>query len=417
MDDDRHDNWVSDLESEVNNDQINFILKERANYHYPIRDYNYSSGDNKRRGIFSYFIVALIGALIGGIISIYLAPILPFKNSDFITRYEGNSNIAEQIKITPTEDIGIVEAVAKKSMRSVVGITVVQQGLDYFFRPVERQGLGSGVIVSSDGYIITNSHVVADGQADEITVLFEDGTKKPGRVLWYSELYDLAIVKVNITNLPPAELGDSDDIQVGEVAVAIGNPLGLEFERTVTSGVISGLNRTIVIDNNQQIEDLIQTDASINPGNSGGPLLNGEGEVIGINTAKISGGEGLGLAIPINVVKPIISRMIDEGEFRQVFLGIQGIAVEKYEQALNIKLKAKKGIYVIEVVANSPAYESGLKAGDVLLEIDNKEIDTMNDLRKLLLNYKPGESAELTVLRNGSKLNVDITFIERPNNQ
>lgn len=416
-DDNRHDDMFSGKSSEANNEEVNFILKDSPDYHYPSRNYIYSNDNNRKRGLFSYFLVAMIGALIGGVISVYIAPYLPYQNSDFNTRYEGDFDSTQEIKITPTEDIGIVEAVAKKSMRSVVGITTIQRGIDYFLGEVERQGLGSGVIVSSDGYIITNSHVVAYGQADKITVLFEDGTTKPGRVLWHSDIYDLAIVKVDITNLPPAELGDSDNLKVGEVAVAIGNPLGLEFERTVTSGVISGLNRTVVIENNQKIEDLIQTDASINPGNSGGPLLNGRGEVIGINTAKISGGEGLGLAIPINAVKPIISRMIDEGEFKQVFIGIQGIAVEKYEQALAIELNADQGIYIIEVIADSPAHESGLIAGDVLLKIDNEEVNSMNELRNLLLHYKPGEAVKLTILRNDSESILDIIFIERPDNQ
>ena len=416
MDDNNRNNEVFRYDdSKLNNQDINFILKEDSNYNS--RNYRSSNANHKKRGTFSYFIVAMIGALIGGLISLYLAPIILYEDLDFNTRYEGNSDVHQEITINPTEDIGIVEAVAKKSMRSVVGITTIRRGLDYFFRPVQRQELGSGVIISSDGYIITNSHVVGYGEADKITVLFEDGTNKPGKVLWYSNTYDLAIVKVNITNLPPADLGDSDALKVGEIAVAIGNPLGLEFERTVTSGVISGLNRTVVIDNNQKIEELIQTDASINRGNSGGPLLNGRGEVIGINTAKISGGEGMGLAIPINVIKPVINKMIDEGELKQVFLGISGVAVDNYEQLLNIDLKTDKGVYIGEVISNSPAYKSGLKEGDILLKIDNKEVMSMNEIRDILLTYKPGETAKLTVLRNDSLLYLDVKFVERLDNQ
>ncbi|KKH59039.1 hypothetical protein DU75_07475, partial [Methanosarcina mazei] len=209
-------------------------------------------------------------------------------------------NTGNQINITTKEDITTVTAVAKKSMKSVVGITTVETVRDFIWER-QVQGIGSGVIVDSRGYILTNSHVVGDNNADRITVLFEDGDKKVGQVIWHDPSLDLAMVKVNAINLPVADFGDSDTLQIGEIAVAIGNPLGLEFQRTVTSGIISGLNRTIPLDQYYKMEDLIQTDASINPGNSGGPLLNAKGEVIGINTAKISTGEGLGFAIPINI--------------------------------------------------------------------------------------------------------------------
>ena len=212
----------------------------------------------------------------------------------------------------------------------------------------------------------------------------------PGKVLWNDSALDLAIVKVETTGLPSADLGDSESLEVGQLAVAIGNPLGLDFQRTVTSGVISGLNRSIKVDQYNVIEDLIQTDASINPGNSGGPLLNSKGEVIGINTVKIRSqvGEGLGFAIPINVAKPIIQGVIEEGDFKTVYLGVGGYEVEEYERALGVDLSIDKGVIIVEVYPDSPADRAGLRSGDIIVKIDNQEVESMNQLKKILYKYK-----------------------------
>ena len=239
-------------------------------------DYNYYSYNKppKKRSFFSYFIVGLIGAIIGGVLSVYVAPtylygkILPMPEI-FVRRETGPIN---EINITPTEDISTVTAVAKKTIGSVVGITTVQEIREFFWAR-DAEGVGSGVIIDSDGYILTNSHVIGDGNAKSITVLIENRDKMPGKVLWYDAALDLAIVKVDARDLPVADLGDSDLLEVGQLAIAIGNPLGLDFQRSVTSGVISGLHRSIRVDQYNVIEDLIQTDASINPGNSGGPLF------------------------------------------------------------------------------------------------------------------------------------------------
>ncbi|WP_120168965.1 serine protease HtrA [Thermohalobacter berrensis] len=382
-----------------------------------VERYNRHRGPNKRRGLFSYFLVALIAALIGGLISAYIAPTYLYGNIIPVPEiYQGNGGNNQQINITTKDDITAVTAVAKKAMESVVGITTVQT-VDYFFwGPRKEQGVGSGVIVDSKGYILTNSHVVADGEADRITVLFANGTKKEGRVLWNDPALDLAIVKVNATNLPVADLGNSDNLQVGELAVAIGNPLGLEFQRTVTSGVISGLNRTIRVDANNVIEDLIQTDASINPGNSGGPLLNSNGEVIGINTAKIQSAEGLGFAIPINTAKPIIEQVIEKGRFKTVYIGIAAVEVEKYESALGIDLKADEGVIIIEVSPNSPADYAGIRPGDIVTKLNGEKVISMNHLRRMLYEYRPGDKATLEIVRNGKTMEVEITFRESPDN-
>ena len=365
-----------------------------------------------RGSLISYITLALVSSIIGGVASIYIAPILygkvlPNPNN---TQYVSST----PINIVTNDDINTVSAVAKKAMSSVVGITTVEvQQLPFpFFSSQEVEGVGSGVIVDSNGYILTNSHVVADGKAKSVHVLFENGEKKPGTVLWNDSLLDLAIVKVDATNLPVADLGDSDKLEVGEIVVAIGNPLGLEFQRTVTSGIISGLHRSIRVSNNNVIEDLIQTDASINPGNSGGPLLNSKGEVIGINTAKIKSAEGLGFSIPINQAKAIVEEVIEHGKFQTVVLGITGASVEDYQRTFGVKLPVEKGVVLLQVHEDTPAYESGLLIGDIITKIDDTSIENMNQLKKALYKYKQGDKAKLTINRTNTVLEIEVVFKE-----
>ena len=378
------------------------------NYQYQ----NYNRPPRKR-GILSYLLVALIAGVLGGIVSVYIAPtflygkILPMP--EIFNFRQQNSNGA--ITINTQDSITATAAVAKKAVSSVVGITAVQMQREFFWtRPVE--GVGSGVVVNSNGYILTNSHVIADGEAQEINVLFETGEQLEAKVLWFDSVLDLAVIKVNSANLDTADLGNSDLLEVGELAVAIGNPLGLDFQRSVTSGVISGLHRSIKVDQYNVIEDLIQTDASINPGNSGGPLLNAEGKVIGINTAKIQSGEGLGFSIPINLAKPIIEEVIKEGGFNNVYIGFTGREVEIYERQMGVDLKAEQGVVVIEVLPDSPAAIAGLKPLDVIIKMDNEPIETMSNLRKLLYNYRIGDTATITINRDGNIRDVEIKFME-----
>lgn len=380
-----------------------------------MNDYNYGSyyKPPKRRGIFSYVLVALIAGIIGGLISAYVAPtylygkIIPTPE----IYSEGQPSMMNSVTINPVEGINVVAAVATKAVSSVVGITTVQIERDFFWsRPVE--GVGSGVVVNSDGYILTNSHVIGDGNAQEIQVLFENGEKIQGSVLWYDATLDLAVVKVNASNLHVAELGDSDKVIVGELAVAIGNPLGLDFQRTVTSGVISGLHRSVQVNQYNVMEDLIQTDASINPGNSGGPLLNSIGEVIGINTAKIQTGEGLGFSIPINLVKPVLEEIIEEGSFTNVYIGFTGSEVQIYEVQMDTDLPADYGVVAIEILPNSPAADAGLRSLDVITYVDDEQVTSMANLRKILYNYKIGDRAELTINRDGNIRKITVRFRE-----
>lgn len=392
-----------------------------SNYEASINDSTEAKQEVKTRkkksfrgSTFSYIALALVFSLLGGIGSSYIAPmlygnLLPYPGGSETKEY----NAAQAINIMPNDDISTVTAVAKKAMSSVVGITTIEtKQYPFPFMPQDVEGLGSGVIVDRNGYILTNSHVVADGKAKEIKVLFENGDKVPGTVLWNDPALDLAIVKVDITNLPEAILGDSDNLEVGEIAVAIGNPLGLEFQRSVTSGVISGLGRSIQVDQRTIIEDLIQTDASINPGNSGGPLLNGKGEVIGINTAKIKTAEGLGFSIPINTAKTIIEEVINSGSYKTVVMGIMGRDVEEYQRINGVNLGVEKGAIIMEVTPDSPAEKAKLQFGDIITKIDNTTVDSMQGLKKALYKYRQGDKAILTIIRNKAEIQVEIKFTD-----
>lgn len=295
-------------------------------------------------------------------------------------------------------------AVAKSASPGVVGISVLKVDSNSIFdqNAAEKWGVGSGVIVSQDGYILTNHHV-AGGKNKRIVVSLIDGRNVDGVTKWSDPVIDLAIVKINLTGLTTIPLGDSNAIQVGEPAIAIGNPLGLQFQRTVTSGIVSALNRTIKIDTEQganYMEDLIQTDASINPGNSGGPLLNAAGQVIGINTIKVTTAEAIGFAVPINVTKPIIQKFVEKNEFVEPYLGVFAYDKEVIPY-LDGSLKIDNGIYVANVDENGPAYKGGIRLGCVIKQVDGITIDTMIQLRTYLYSKNPGDTINVTHLMHG----------------
>ena len=376
-------------------------------------DFHKKESQKRRTPFFIIILVSIISALIGGVIMAVIAP--TFLYGKHIPYPNGmNAENQSQIEIvTKSQELNVIPVVAKKAMPSVVGITTITVEKDFFFGDRRDQGVGTGVIIDSRGYILTNAHVVNDGRTEEVKVLFNDGKNLKAEVLWNDAVLDLAIVKVDAQKLPTADLGNSEELEVGALAIAIGNPLGLAFERTVTAGIISGLNRSIEMSEFESIEGLIQTDASINPGNSGGPLLNKKGEVIGINTAKIQSGEGLGFAIPINIAKPIVDEFIEKGEFRKVYLGITGINVAQYIRMYADDLGTEKGIFV-KVFPNSPVEKAGMKDGDVIVSIDNKEIETMRQLVRHLYKYRPNDKIIIEVVRNRKKVKLEVTLEEMP---
>ena len=332
------------------------------------------------------------------------------KNMTGITETINKNGQVESSTISiKNNSVSTENAVAKKSLDSVVGITTVGVQENMFFQGRVVEGVGSGVVVSKDGYILTNAHVVQDGKAEKIEVLLTNGKKSSAKLLWYDTTLDLAVIKTDMTGLKPVEMGDSDKVQIGDKAIAIGNPLGLDLQSTLTSGYISGKDRTITLQNGLQMDGLMQTDAAINSGNSGGGLFDQEGKLIGINTAKASA-EGIGFTIPINVAKTIVDNIVSGGSFEGVKLGISGVDVKTFQQATGQKLSIDKGIYVVEVVRGSSAQKAGVTRGDIITKVNGKEINTMSSLKKALLEVRPKQKGKITVYRDGNTKDLDIEF-------
>lgn len=314
-----------------------------------------------------------------------------------------------------------ITQIAKKVGPSVVGIrmTISNPQDSFFGNSSDRSAAeGSGIIISKDGYIMTNYHVVsyADpksqaGANTTLEVFLPDKRQAKAKFIGGDSRTDLAVIKIDLDNLPVAELGDSSKLEVGDMAVAIGNPLGMEFAGSVTTGVISALNRAVQSENDVS-QNLIQTDAAINPGNSGGALVNSQGQVIGINSSKIAetGVEGLGFAIPINDAKPIINQLIMYGYVKgRPLIGISGRDISNtIAQQYNMPV----GVYVMDVSQESGADNAGIKKGDIVVGLAGKTVTSMQDMNNIKQSYKAGDSVNITIYRNGAKQNLKLTFSE-----
>ena len=308
----------------------------------------------------------------------------------------------------------VVDVIAQATS-SVVGISKVKNiGSTIFLKDgSSKLGLGTGLIVTDNGYILTNAHVSGE-KYSTCYVTLETGEVFTGNVVWSDMDVDLAILKISAKNLIYAKLGDSDNIKVGEKVYAIGNPIGFEFERTVTSGIISAIDRTIKIEENENsyMSNLIQTDATINLGNSGGPLINIDGEVVGINTLKITSAEGISFAVPINLVKTIIEKFATQGKFEEASIGI--FAYDKNViPYIDNNLKFNTGIYVVQIDRNSSAYNSGLREKDVIIQIDNINLKKMCDLRRYIYTKNIGDEVILKILRNNTEKEIKMTLIKK----
>ena len=293
--------------------------------------------------------------------------------------------------------------VAAKAADSVVEINTETVSSSFYGGQRVSQSAGSGVILSADGYIVTNNHVVAG--ADSITVRTRDGKSYAANLVGTDPDTDLAVLKIEASGLTPAVLGSSDDLVVGETAVAIGNPLG-ELGGTVTSGIISALSREVTIDN--QTMTLLQTNAAINPGNSGGGLFNSNGELVGVVNAKYAkeGVEGLGFAIPINTAKPVIEQLISQGYVSgRVDTGFTPIDLTDEATAMQYRV-SRTGVYVYEVTTNIDGFQSG----DLLLSIDGKDIDSMSDYNAALQGRSVGDQLAVVVLRGNRQLSLTLTL-------
>ena len=359
--------------------------------------YLYSHSNNKKTGKFKYFWVILLTTFFTTVV---IENILILMTSDSIS-YSGQrlstvpnlsyTNYSNQSKNNLTY---VIEEVKK----AVVGIGFLKPEFEDVLRKgtAEKWGLGSGIIVSKNGYILTNQHI-AQNIGNKLNVTLHDGRTVEGKVVWAEKNIDLSIVKVNEKNLPRVNLGNSEGIYVGDDVIAIGNPLGVEFQGTTTKGIISGLDRTFLFEEGDEkifMESLIQTDASINPGNSGGPLIDTLGNVIGINTIKLTEAEGIGFAIPINVVKPVIEKFENNDKFEEATLGIYA-----YDSSIlpyvNTNILIDKGIYVSKIDDYGPCGKKDLKFGDVITHIDNVEINKMIEIREYIYTKNPGDEVTL----------------------
>lgn len=376
-------------------------------------DSNYSSG--RRPRLFPIIAVALVSALLGGILAIGLAPSL------YGNRLQAPANqvvlgqgTTPPVNVSANPSSFPVVEIAKTVGPAVVGIANFQAQGGLFFGsgggPTEV-GSGSGFIVDAkNGYIVTNNHVV-EGQ-QKLVVSLADGRNVNAKVVGADPRTDLAVIQISDTkNLTAVQMGDSTKLQVGEPVVAIGNPGGQEFARSVTAGVVSATNRFLMLQGESSF-NLIQTDAAINPGNSGGPLVNYQGQVIGINSAKNQepGFEGMGFAIPISDALPTIKQLIEKGYASHPGLNVQ--IENRYTEEYAAQRGWPAGAYVAKVTIGGPADKAGIQAGDIITKIGGVEIHNALELTHQLFKYKPGDKVKVTYFRNGTSKEVELSLAE-----
>lgn len=390
--------------------------------------------------IFLFLLIAFIFGGIGGLITgSYFYTQIRNQLAELNIEIPGSRTIEKETVLEKehiylpqtTQEEAIIKSVNEVS-GSVVSIIITEYIEQYYFTPfedvplqkrTEKQeiGGGSGFIVSEDGMILTNKHVVLSDDAD-YTVLTNDGRTFPAKILARDPVQDLAIIKIESEEpFPTVTLGDSDGLQIGQTVIAIGNVLG-EFQNSVSVGVISGLGRNIIATGGgliEALEDVIQTDAAINQGNSGGPLLNLKGEVIGINSATVVGGENIGFAIPVNKVKKGIEQVKTLGKIVYPFLGVRYIVINETIQEEN-NLPVDYGAWIRKgtlgepaIFPDSAAERAGLKEGDIILEFNSEKITTENSLAKIIVKYDPGDEVFLTILRDEQQKNIEVTLDER----
>ena len=369
----------------------------------------------KKRSGGSIAVLTIIGVLLASASFFVFTALNTSKNRNEADAAKLSTEISipqdtEQQTVSSTPKIDTVESI-NAVLPSVVGISVNPIDQDAVFEQDKtKTGVGSGVIVSESGYIVTNRHIV-DRTVKNIHVSLSDSRVILGDVVWSDSILDIAIIKAEERNLKPAALGDAKLCRVGQEVFAIGNPLSLQFQRTVTNGIISAIDRTLNSKgaNGETIlmEDLIQTDTEINICNSGGPLVNQTGEVIGINTDKLSDTEGNGFAIPINIVKPIVKALEDTGEFKAPYFGIFAYdrAVADY---LTQNFGNKSGIYVVKVDNGSPAYNVGIRAQDTITHVNHVEINTMMDFRSEVYAWNSDSPISVTYITNGVVKEADV---------
>ena len=364
----------------------------------------------QRRRYYYAILISVVSAVIGGLLALGMAPMVYGDRLLNDTGYKAPILQNEDKALFPPSsmDYSPVVGIAEELGPTVVGISNLRVSSNIFNRGLVEQGSGSGIIISEDGYIVTNYHVIDN--AERIQVSVADGRQFIAEIKGSDSETDLAVLKIEAKGLPSAILGNSNDIKVGELVVAIGNPLGYEFARSVTVGVISAKERNITIEDRKY--KLIQTDAAINPGNSGGALVNSQGQLIGINSAKlvIPGVEGMGFAIPISDAKPVIDELIDKGFISRPSLGIWGFAIDEITANEN---DISIGIYIDEIISSGAAQKAGLRKGDIIVSINGEKISIFDELSDQLKQFKPGDKIEVTIMRENVRKKVSLILGER----
>ena len=384
------------------------------------RKFNYNNRSSKN-SVLSTVLISFLSAIVGAIcaILIYTNISTTSNKTDLATETtQVSSNLNNlnltQISLTNYSDTAIYAA--NKVLPSIVSISVEYE-VNYFGRTQTASGSGSGVIITSDGYILTNNHVISSADsssfyqvsdATSVTVtLYNDETEYPATIVGTDSQTDLAVLKIDKADLVVAEFGDSSSVQVGEFVLAVGDPYGLQS--SVTAGIVSALNREMTVDNT--VYNVIQADCAINSGNSGGALVNSVGQVIGITTLKLAGTgiEGVSFAIPINDTIDIYKELIENGKIARPFVGISGIDLD---EATAIRNGLTKGIYVSSVISGSSAEKAGLEPGDVIVKFDDKNVETMDELNSIKDTKKIGDKVDITFYRKNNEKTITITLGE-----
>lgn len=392
-----------DKEKDLEESNVNFekdkILKEFEKIEKPKKD----------RSFLKFFILILIVALIGGGVGSfltfnYIKNNLPYYS---IKTQDGQTQIVNVSKVVELEQSQIIE-VTEKVSPAVVRISTTQVISDFFFS-YETSGLGSGFIISPDGEIVTNNHVISG--AKKITVTLSDGSEYEATVIGKDPSSDIALIKIKGENLPYLSFGDSSALKVGQVVIAIGNPYGLDH--TVTTGVISALERTLTFEDGTTLVGVIQTDAAINPGNSGGPLLTLSGDVIGMNTAIQQSAQGIGFAVSSNTIIKVINDIKLFGKVFWPFLGISGVSITD-DIARRNNLPTNKGVLIVQVYPGTSASNAGLKPYDIMIKFDGYEISSVQEITKFLRKHNIGDKVKLEIYRDNKRMEIEVILMEKP---
>jgi serine protease Do len=355
--------------------------------------------------VWGLIIGMLFGGILGGILGNYVVMsnpgIFPWARS---VSYPLTGTPTGTTIVTTEEQA--VENAVKIASPAVVRINVTATAQDPFWMiPSQETGIGSGFIITSDGYVLTNNHVVQD--ATTITVTLKDGREFRGQVVGTDPLSDVAVVKISGANLPTIQLGDSSRLTVGQKVIAIGNPYGLD--QTVTTGVISALERNIQADQGKTLVGVVQTDAAINPGNSGGPLVDLSGRVVGINTMIYQNAQGLGFSVSVNTARKVYDSIIATGSITWPALGITGATLtSEISQQYNISIT--QGVYIASVTADSGAEAAGLRKGDVITELDGKMVATIDEVLRYIRTKSVGDDVEVVIHRDGRSQTITVTL-------